>query len=140
MIHYGAYSIHCENLNLYSRKEGRYVCNFSVFLMDISLMEAVKTPVLRLMVWMLVSVATLSNILEYVTGVSASFQLNLCAQEKPNLFLDCISSKSLLNFKTTDKFVTVTRKYKLGFILALYFFVPAIATNNSKETNSIFNR
>ena len=88
MIHYGAYSIHCENLNLYSRKEGRYVCNFSVFLMDISLMEAVKTPVLRLMVWMLVSVATLSNILEYVTGVSASFQLNLCAQEKPNLFLD----------------------------------------------------
>ena len=31
MIHYGAYSIHYENLNLYSRKEGRYVCNGRFF-------------------------------------------------------------------------------------------------------------
>ena len=76
--------------------------------MDTSLIEAVKTPVLRLMAGMLMSVATLSNILEYVTGVSASFQLNRCAQEKPNSVLDRISSKSFLNFQTIDEVVAVT--------------------------------
>ena len=51
--------------------------------MNTSLIAAVKTPEVRLMGGMLISVL-LSNILEYVTGVSDSFQLNLCAQEKPN--------------------------------------------------------
>ena len=77
--------------------------------MNTSLIEAVKTPVVRLIAGMLMSVATLSNILEYVTGVSASFQLNRCAQEKPNSVLDRISSKSFLNFQTTDDVVAVTR-------------------------------
>ena len=76
--------------------------------MDTSLIEAVKTPELRLIAGMLMSVATLSNILEYVTGVSASFQLNRCAQEKPNSVLDRISSKSFLNFQTIDEVVAVT--------------------------------
>ena len=51
--------------------------------MSTSLIEAAKTPVVRFMAGILVSML-LSISLEYVTGVSGSFQLNLCAQEKPN--------------------------------------------------------
>ena len=74
--------------------------------MNTFLLEAVKTPVVRLMAGMSKFVL-LSNSLEYVTGVSASFQLNLCAQEKPNWLLLLISSKSCLSFQTSIEIVAV---------------------------------